>query len=49
MSVISGQTNKVTATIGVGRAPSAIAVNQKTNAVYASGNEQVAVLGSRWS
>ena len=32
--MINGQTNKVTATITVGRAPAGVAVNPLTGAVY---------------
>jgi YVTN family beta-propeller protein len=48
VSVISGQTNTVTATIRVGLDPRGVAANPKTNTIYVanSGSNTVSVLGS---
>ena len=48
MSVISGRTNTVTATIPVGRGPVGVAVNPLTGAVYTAniGDDTVSVISS---
>jgi YVTN family beta-propeller protein len=50
VSVISGRTNTVTATIPVGGgpfAPFAVATDPKTNTIYANGDDGVSVISGR--